>query len=166
MQIVHIWVSPLGAANEYAYLTQDEKYSSNFWSKITSDLARELGVFRLAEGRTPFETASNFLSDPNTKMTEAIDFIEMSFAVIDGQMRSNLWELKKYGPRSQTPDEAIAELNHRFLENSVGHQYLFGKIVRRFETGTAGTARGPFRLSFPITLRFMDSIRQPQTSFF
>ena len=29
-----------------------------------------------------------------------------------------------------TPEEAIADLNHRFLEHGVGYQYVSGKIVR------------------------------------
>jgi hypothetical protein len=44
-------------------------------------------------------------------------------------MRSNLWDLQ-YGIGSQEPDDAIAELNHRFLENGVGYQFSFGRIIR------------------------------------
>ena len=60
----------------------------------------------------------------------ALDIIELSFRVIDRIVRGADPYEKAAMKLSQTPDDAIEELNQRFLEHGVGYQYVKGKIVR------------------------------------
>jgi AbiJ N-terminal domain 4 len=128
IQILHIWGSTLGLGGKPRY--SGTTAGSAIWSAIVETLEREFGVMRLADGKTNAERASNFLLEPRTNTSQAIDLIEMTFAVIDGRLWPNLWQPQNPALGCQTPDDAIAELNHRFLENGVGYQYTSGKIVR------------------------------------
>ena len=72
-----------------------------------------------------FESVGNFFLQ--TEGTEkAIDVIELSFKCIDNYVRDNPTIFNA----SISPDEAIAELNHRFQEHGVGYQYESGQIIR------------------------------------
>jgi len=59
-----------------------------------------------------------------------LDMIELAFKVIDRAVRRlTQTEMDEAGV-TQTSDDAIEELNHRFREHGLGYQYLGGKIVR------------------------------------
>lgn len=94
---------------------------------VHNALCREYGVFRLGgQHDSDFEAVVNFLLQ--TKETEkAIDVIELTFQVIDRVVRENQYE---YQNRKLSPDDAIAELNHRFREHGVGFQYESGTMMR------------------------------------
>ena len=57
----------------------------------------------------------------------AIDVVELTFRVIDRLVRGNQ---HRYKNCRLSPDEAIAELNHRFQEHGVGYQYESGMMMR------------------------------------
>lgn len=60
----------------------------------------------------------------------ALDIIELSFRVIDRRARKfQSWQIDRAGV-TQTPDNAIEELNHRFREHGIGFQYVEGELVR------------------------------------
>lgn len=129
IQIVHIWTSTLGQARDYSYY-DDAGISFHTWNQIAVGVAREHGVIQLATGNTGFEQAFNFLLNSDPPVAKALDVVEASFRVIDSHMRDNMWEFQRQGFGDQSADDAIAELNHRFLENGVGYQFANGRIVK------------------------------------
>jgi hypothetical protein len=60
----------------------------------------------------------------------ALDIIELSFRVIDRVIRDLAPGDAENARISQSADDAIEELNHRFLQHGVGYQYVEGQIVR------------------------------------
>lgn len=51
-------------------------------------------------------------------------------------MRVHMWEFEQRGWARESPDAAIRELNHRFLEHDLGYQYIHGKVIRLDTTYT------------------------------
>jgi len=130
-QVVWIWKTAIGryvVPPEFGHGRRSSP-SNAYWDLIHETYARELGRGYLGN---PYEDASvrctNHLLKSST--SEALDIIQLSFQVIDGQIRL----LSSYGVTDagikQTPDDAIKELNGRFLEHGLGYQYLNGLIVR------------------------------------
>jgi hypothetical protein len=60
---------------------------------------------------------------------QALDIIELSFNVLDTIVRKHAANLV-YLEATQEPDDAIAELNHRFREHAIGYQFMGGQLVR------------------------------------
>ena len=128
VQIVHIWQDSIGNDTEYHDRYLRVKGSYKF---IVETLCREYGVFELVTSRHRTrhymeELINFFLKEEEPE--KAIDVIELSFRVIDRLTRE--WEYRKKNNPSQIADEAITELNYRFLEHGVGYQYEEGEIIR------------------------------------
>jgi hypothetical protein len=94
------------------------------FSEIYSRLYREYG--KLTQSIVGKDIINLFML--NTKETEhVLDFIELSFKLIDATYRNRIAFVKN---SKITADEAIEELNLRFREHGVGYQYESGKIIR------------------------------------
>jgi AbiJ N-terminal domain 4 len=61
---------------------------------------------------------------------DALSIIELSFLVIDREVRAKYDYLPAECGVTQHPDEAIEELNHRFKEHAIGYQYVDGILMR------------------------------------
>lgn len=101
--------------------------TANAYKQIHDILCHEYGEFYLTEhDDSHIESVHKFFL--GTKDTEkAVDVIELSFVFIDKYIRSHLHQ---FNDREISPDDAIAELNHRLQEHGVGYQYESGKIIR------------------------------------
>jgi len=121
VQVVHIMRDAFGN------LSNNFKGAKIAYKYIHETLCREYGVFTLGKSRdSDFNSVVNFFL--KTKETEkAIDVIELSFLVIDSTVRK---EVYRYEEQKVSPDDAIAELNHRFREHGVGYQYESGIMIR------------------------------------
>lgn len=117
IQIMHIWDDAIGRYYEA-------------WDVINKTMLKELGYLRLVEKYCESEEdyCKHFLLT-HDNVEEVIDIIELSFIVIDKIIRSRD-PFGKLDDRKQKPDDSIKELNYRFKENSVGYEYIEGKIVR------------------------------------
>lgn len=117
VQIIHIWNDSIGKDNEA-------------WEFIHKSMLRELGKLSLTDDyyRSYSEYCKAFLLEHNN-LEEVIDIIELSFLVIDKIIRERDPFASRY-ERTQKADEAIEELNYRFKENSIGYEYIEGKIIR------------------------------------
>jgi AbiJ N-terminal domain 4 len=62
-------------------------------------------------------------------LDDALDIIQLSFQVIDSEIRHQRHQTKAANI-TDSPDEAIEELNQRFKEHGIGYQYLEGHLVR------------------------------------
>ena len=80
----------------------------------------------LGGGSSVFDSVRHFFL-ATQEAEKVIDVIELSFQRIDEYVRSYPG---LFPDGTITPDDAIAELNHRFQEHGVGYQYESGKIIR------------------------------------
>jgi len=129
VQVTHILKSVVGPTNYNvgSYTYQSPKAANGFWVKIHDKLCRELGVFVLSGGDYADSRCQNYLLGADT--LGALDMIELTFKGIDGIVRAQNWCHSVSGV-TQTPDDAIAELNARFREHGVGYQFSNGMLVR------------------------------------
>jgi Domain of unknown function (DUF7014)/AbiJ N-terminal domain 4 len=121
-QVVHILKDLFGDPNRDA--------SDAAFRVVHDALCREYGRFRLSErdgGRLPRALAVfDFLMTASTE--EALDTIELAFNYGSGLATDGLYAARA-GARI-SGDDAIAELNRRFREKSIGYQFESGEIVR------------------------------------
>ena len=118
VQVVHIIRDTLG----------NSRYADEAYEKINDILCREYGLFNLTEYPNSIEESifNFFLSNKNYE--QALDIIELSFNVIDTDVRSTTYQ---YGTNAKMqPDTAITELNNRFNEHGIGFQFESGELIR------------------------------------
>lgn len=117
-QIMHIWNDSIG---EY----------DKAWDLIHDIIVKELGLLRIVEQTYYVKKDGCIKFLLNHDITdEVIDIIEVSFSVIENIVSRLSHYERGYKNIKQQPNEAIEELNHRFKENSVGYEYIDGKIIR------------------------------------
>lgn len=131
-QVVHIWNSAIGPylVGGGIYGGPHTEYVSNLaWKAIHITLCRELGVFALgSENHNEFGQCQEFILDGTTD--NALDIIEVSFKVIDSEIRHKYASSRQESQITQDADDAIQELNHRFLEYGLGYQFVDGSLMR------------------------------------
>ena len=125
VQVLGIWRNAFGTGD----------HAQCIYATIYEDLCHEYGVFSL-DSYSDYDDDSDNCSDPEslvkfffgTVNTDyAIDVVELSFRSIDKDIRENP---DNFAGSKMSPDEAIAELNYRFLEHGLGYQYESGQIIR------------------------------------
>ncbi len=128
VQIVQIMSDAVGIY--YQYLEPGNAIENNEgWEIIHDSVAREHGVFELAEGSNPFHSCKNFLLNSHS-VDLVLDLIEFGFLYIHSITRQfSVKERAQRGIRG-TADEAIKELNERFKQAGVGYQFEDGYILR------------------------------------
>jgi hypothetical protein len=130
-QIVHIWITALGRADDCDPYAFRDALSSSAWNSISVGLARELGIPHLAQDRNACDQAVRFLTAPATPTKHRLDLIELAAREIDTTVRANWWsDERRVAGITQEPDDALAELNHRFLEHAIGYQYEDRQLVK------------------------------------
>jgi hypothetical protein len=129
VQIIHIWKDAVGNINLY------ESQAGQVYREIYKTLCREYGVFYLNDKHElrngAYAKLLSALSDFFVSVQEtekALDVIELSFQFIDRYTRDNNYRL--YSQPSITADDAIEELNRRFLDHGVGYKYEAGMPIR------------------------------------
>jgi hypothetical protein len=129
IQVVHIWKDAFGNIRAY------ESQAGHVYKDIYETLCREYGIFYLNnKHELNSGTLSGYfsaLSDFFVSVEEAekaLDVIEISFQCIDFYTRDNGY--RYHSTPSITADDAIEELNLRFLEHGVGYKYEAGTLIR------------------------------------
>jgi hypothetical protein len=123
VQIVHIWRDAIEKEGH-------EHLAYDLYKYIHDALCREYGMFELVPGSRrgiPNDLQKFFLSCPENERT--LDVIELVFSLIDRYVRSD--DYRGHFPPRLDPDDAIDELNARFLEHGIGYLYTSGKIIRK-----------------------------------
>lgn len=133
VQIIKIWWNTLGNQDQYNDYSEHGKEVILIYRSIVEILCQEYGVFRLPASEAPLgdrnfliELASFFLEEEDIE--KALDAVELSFRVIDHDIRSNNYLSRYDAPK--IADDAIEELNTRFKEHGVGYQFTNGQIIR------------------------------------
>ena len=122
-QVVLIWISATSPINVHS------PFFNKLWQEIHDLLVRELGLFELANKKDPFQNCKFFLLDETTPVDNLLDLIELAFNFINFDILHKSFEYRNIR-FSQTANEAIEELNHRFREHEIGYQYENGQIIR------------------------------------
>lgn len=122
VQVVHILRDALGESTDY------REESEKAFEAISSLLCREYGLFSLVEGvSTSHAVVFNFFLQTDS-IDRALDVIEVSFKLVDTLARDH-YKHRRLEAKIE-PDEAIDELNHRFLEHGIGYQFESGQVIR------------------------------------
>lgn len=124
VQVVHIWREAFGDYSGY------DSHAPAAYKSIHDALCREYGQFSLVKypsGNYLEDLANFFLAVEDVE--KALDVIELSFRYIDRVCREPSYRFHS-GPKIE-PDDAIKELNARFLEHGIGYAYESGSIVRK-----------------------------------
>ena len=122
-QVIYIWRDVFGKPTHHyiAGVSYSEAYEF-----IHDVLCREHGMRTLRKNNSYFNAICDFFRETeDTK--KAIDVIDISFQFIDEYVRGHPAEFYDV---EISPDDAIAELNHRFQEHGVGYRYESGQIIR------------------------------------
>jgi hypothetical protein len=123
-QIITIW------KNFFAQFPDD--FRERIWKALHSMIAEEHGKKTLLENdlinRWYDSFRVEYYFDHNNNIEECLDVIEIVFR----GMKRGLEIFKDHGylQLQYTPDEAIDDLNRRFLQNEVGYELQDGKIIR------------------------------------
>jgi hypothetical protein len=126
-QVAHIWESTIGHWRRY----ENDAISNQAWAVIHNTMARELGVPALGIREldaNPHQRCLRFLGSAGGE--GVLDIIEVSFRVIDTAIRKVDLYVRQQNGATQEPDDAIAELNHRFREHAIGYQFVGGELIR------------------------------------
>lgn len=124
VQVIQIWRSALGR-----YMEAHPSYREIDWSEIHDTLAREMGRFNLGmPGDLASAQCEQFVLNADTD--GVLDIVELTFRYIDVVIRDrDAYDVNESGI-TQSADDAIEELNHRFREHGVGYQFEGGEIMR------------------------------------
>lgn len=124
VQVVHIIRNTIGIEGPY------NDPSNKAYEDIHQILCKEYGVFSLGEsGESHFSAIFNyFLREENHE--NSLDVIELSFKIIDTDVRQNEWQFERAEGVIQKPDDALGELNARFKESGIGYQFEGGELIR------------------------------------
>jgi hypothetical protein len=128
VQLVHIMIDVLGSAEEIAYSSEVGATYQN----IVSALRREYGVFELV--KKPVHERHNFALElfnfvlHEQSVERVLDAVELVCRYIDKVAREYYYR-RRHGANEEA-DEALAEINGRFLEHGVGFRYEYDQIIR------------------------------------
>lgn len=123
VQVVHIWRDVIGRSSEF------HSPADNVYRRIVEALAREYGVFVLADGTSPEDVLKNFILSER-EVDKILDCIEVSFLLI-AFFHSRISNYSGRAHTKLTVEKAIEELNQRFLEHGVGYEYVPFEIIRK-----------------------------------
>ncbi len=104
--------------------------SNELWSSIHEILIDEVYAYIRISGTNPFERFQRFIRTAETNDT--LDGIHVAFNIMDTKGRNiSPYEAESYYGITQSPDDAMAELNRRFLEHGIGYEFAGGKIIKQ-----------------------------------
>lgn len=123
VQIVHVLSDLVGEYNVY------QSPAQGVYRSVHDALAREYGVFTLAEGHDFSERLFNFILQ-SPICSRILDAIELSVAFVTIEI-SRRYDYQNYAEaKTADPSVAINEINRRFLEAGVGYQYESGEFIK------------------------------------
>ena len=129
VQVIHIWRDTIGNALEYKRLSA----VANVYHSIVRALCREYGLFELP-GKRDYSKKNYRLELENFLLQETdhervLDAIELAFKRVDSTIRRPDYTGQSGPNCNQIADDAINELNKRFLEHGIGYEFN-GEIIR------------------------------------
>lgn len=123
VQIIHILRDTFG---EDVYPSDE---SSSAYEFIHKALCKEYGVFTLKEYASDYEAILECFLNCND-YEKCLDIVEISFRIIEDYIDKNYCSYKPRTTSSQDSEDAIEELNKRFKEVGIGHEFTSGELIR------------------------------------
>lgn len=126
VQVVHILRNALGVRRN----ADQSNAITTVFEWMHDDLCQELGRLSLAEGfgLTNQMKLEQFLMSMSESTEHVLDAIELSFRYVDRLGRDH--DYSSAARPQLEPDEAIADLNARFLEHGVGYRFEARQLIR------------------------------------
>ncbi len=129
-QIIHIWNASIGAyvdvADPYFLVSS---HNNKAWDNIHNTLCREKGLLRLSKSRQDHRVQCMEYLSNQQNVDDALDIIEISFREILELRYIDRYRAEEMGI-TQSPGDAIDELNFRFKDANLGYQFESGQIIR------------------------------------
>jgi hypothetical protein len=149
-QVIYIWRDSAGFYRARAYtvnrpLASDPVPLNGFWDTVVNTLSREYGVFALGRNEENIqELCESHLLHSDTG--QALDIIELTFRLIDSDLRKLSERDRQRRRIRQSPDKAIEELNKRFRQHGIGYRFESGQVIKMssdhiYEQATAPAIR-------------------------
>jgi hypothetical protein len=135
IQVVHIWRAALGAywRQEQHYSIVRQSPSCAIWEFIHDSLTVEKGQWHLGEQYSnPADRCGEYLMGADTE--GVLDIIDLSFRAIDRLARDFGSQQQEEAKITESADDAIKELNHRFREHGIGYQYVEDEGIIRVDS--------------------------------
>src|SRR6266853_3473460 len=130
VQATHIIADALGFAVLRNPFGDNHSPTFELWFSIFKTQCREQGVYSLSRsGSNPQSQCLDYILQADTDQT--LDIIELSLRVIEFVLPTinSSFDGQSVGITLK-PQEAIADMNARFMEHNLGYQYTNNKIVR------------------------------------
>lgn len=128
VQIVQIISGAIGSPSPANRYMNYKSKPDEIFEFIHKALCREYGVFSLIKNaNTDYEAVYDYFLQ-QSDVDKCLDIIELSFKVVAGYVKENPYQFRDI--TSQSPDDAIDELNERFKESGVGFQFESNEIIR------------------------------------
>jgi hypothetical protein len=120
VQVIYIWKDTIGDALRNGV-------ARAAFTEIKEALAREYGKMNLSSKiNTEYNDLETFFLSCED-VERVLDVIQHSFQYINTNVRKSVTAFQRAKMR---PDEAIAELNIRFLEHGIGYKFESGELMR------------------------------------
>lgn len=130
VQVIHIWRDAIGPFYKYgSYDLSRVTENNEGWKTIHDIVAREHGKFALSETYNLQQSCVEYFLR-NSSTDAALDIVEVSFQYIDQIARQMHDHERQSRGIKVSANEAIEELNLRFMRASVGYRFESGQIVR------------------------------------
>ncbi|HBA8094903.1 TPA: hypothetical protein J1036_004735 [Escherichia coli] len=128
VQILQIIKESIGSPAPKSMYGRTGNAADEVYKYIHETLSKEYGVFSLKDyAENDFVALADFfLKEPDAE--RCLDLIELSCRILEFHVSEKSYEFNAL--TSQSPSEAISELNERFKENGVGYQYESGEVIR------------------------------------
>lgn len=96
------------------------------WGQLEHWLADDFGMFGLGPYQNPLQNFTEFFMQCQD-IDQLLDCVELPFRAVDRVVRRWPPDEQRRSGADTHPDEAIDQLNARFLEHQVGYQYESGR---------------------------------------
>ncbi|MBK5142989.1 hypothetical protein I2494_04530 [Budviciaceae bacterium BWR-B9] len=129
-QIIFIIQGALGKkTTEYNMGITTTSFTGRIYENIRNTLIREYGETSLAgEANAMIDIFTRLKREPDIEL--CLDIVEIAFGIIDSVMREVFPNSKQRLGLTQSPDDAITELNQRLKADGVGYEFVSGEIIR------------------------------------
>ena len=104
--------------------------SNVLWGSIHEILIDEVHAYIRVPGANPYERFRAFMLTAETN--DVLDGIHVAFTAIDTKARRiSPFDAEVDYRITQRPDDAIADLNHRFREHGIGYEFAGGELIKQ-----------------------------------